>query len=67
MQREGQAFFAAKRASCHSASGDLKGLASRISDPKVLHRITWVAGRARMGTGRWRSGGEPGPATNPSP
>jgi cytochrome c oxidase cbb3-type subunit 3 len=47
---EGQAFFAAKCASCHSATGDLKGLASRISDPKVLQN-TWVAGRARMGRG----------------
>src|SRR5579871_5180977 len=31
---EGQAFFAAKCANCHSVTGDLKGLASRLSDPK---------------------------------
>ena len=32
---EGQAYFAVKCASCHSATGDLKGIATRISDPKT--------------------------------
>lgn len=44
--REGQATFAAKCANCHSATGDLKGIATRISDPKMLQN-TWVMGGAR--------------------
>jgi cytochrome c oxidase cbb3-type subunit 3 len=51
---EGQAFFAAKCASCHSATGDLKGLASRLADPKTLQN-TWVAGRPLRG--RFGGGG----------
>ena len=41
--REGQAYFAAKCSSCHSATGDLQGIATKIPDPKVLQN-TWVAG-----------------------
>jgi cytochrome c oxidase cbb3-type subunit 3 len=47
---EGQAFFAAKCASCHSVTGDLKGVAARIPDPKTLQN-TWVAGGGRPGRG----------------
>ena len=32
----GKAFFAAKCASCHSAAGDLRGVASKITDEKLL-------------------------------
>jgi cytochrome c oxidase cbb3-type subunit 3 len=39
----GQAYFAAKCSSCHSATGDLRGIASRITDPKQLQN-TWVGG-----------------------
>jgi cytochrome c oxidase cbb3-type subunit 3 len=39
----GQAYFAAKCSGCHSATGDLQGIASRISDPKLLQN-SWVAG-----------------------
>jgi cytochrome c oxidase cbb3-type subunit III len=39
----GQAYFAAKCSSCHSPTGDLQGIATRISDPKTL-QDTWVAG-----------------------
>jgi cytochrome c oxidase cbb3-type subunit 3 len=42
----GQAYFAAKCGSCHSATGDLQGIAARISDPKTL-QTTWVAGGVR--------------------
>ena len=42
----GQAYFDATCASCHSASGDLRGIAARIPDPKELQN-TWVRGRAR--------------------
>jgi cytochrome c oxidase cbb3-type subunit 3 len=40
---EGQAYFAAKCSSCHSATGDLQGIATRISDPKALQNA-WVSG-----------------------
>jgi cytochrome c oxidase cbb3-type subunit 3 len=53
---EGQAFFSAKCANCHSATGDLKGLATRVSDPKMLQN-TWVVGRARTGRGFGGGGG----------
>ena len=46
----GQAYFAAKCASCHSPTGDLKGIAARIPDPKTLQN-TWVAGGGRGGRG----------------
>ena len=39
----GQSYFAAKCSSCHSPTGDLQGIATRISDPKTLQN-TWVAG-----------------------
>ena len=50
---EGKSYFAVKCASCHSATGDLQGIATRIPDPKAL-QTTWVAGggreeRRRMG------------------
>jgi cytochrome c oxidase cbb3-type subunit 3 len=39
----GQQYFNAKCATCHSATGDLAGIAARISDPKALQN-RWVAG-----------------------
>jgi cytochrome c oxidase cbb3-type subunit III len=45
---EGQAYFAARCSSCHSATGDLQGIATRIPDPKMLQN-TWVAGGGRAG------------------
>ncbi len=48
----GKTYFAAKCASCHSATGDLQGLAARITDPKALQN-TWVSG----GGGGRRGGG----------
>jgi len=44
--RAGQAYFEAKCATCHSPSGDLKGIASRMPDAKTL-QTWWVAGGAR--------------------
>ena len=61
---EGKAYFAAKCASCHSATGDLQGIATRIPDPKTLQN-TWVAGR-RTRWPRWtrrRGAGEPSART----
>ena len=37
----GEAFFKAKCSGCHSVSGDLKGIATRISDPRMLQQ-TWL-------------------------
>ncbi len=43
---EGKSYFAAKCSSCHSATGDLQGIAMKITDPKKL-QTTWVAGGGR--------------------
>ena len=49
--RAGASFFAAKCASCHSATGDLKDIASRIPEEKHLQQ-TWLM----PGTGSGRGG-----------
>lgn len=51
----GKAYFAEKCGSCHSATGDLEGIATRINDPKMLQNA-WVAGEERR-----RRGGTPSP------
>ncbi len=56
----GKAYFAAKCSSCHSETGDLQGLATRISDPVQLQNA-WVAGGGRGG-GRGGRGGRGGGA-----
>jgi len=53
--RAGQAYFDSKCAGCHSATGDLRGIATRIPDPKTLQNI-WVAGGGRGGRGAWVPG-----------
>ncbi len=50
----GAAYFSKVCASCHAATGDLRGVASRIPDPRALQNL-WVAGRAG---GRGGGGGE---------
>jgi cytochrome c oxidase cbb3-type subunit III len=50
----GEKFFTAKCTTCHSATGDLQGIATRIGDPKVLQNI-WVSGGGG-GRGRGRGG-----------
>jgi cytochrome c oxidase cbb3-type subunit III len=47
---KGEAYFQSKCAGCHSATGDLKGIASKYPDPKILQN-TWVAGGGRFGRG----------------
>ena len=42
----GRAYFEAKCAGCHSPTGDLQGIATRIPDPKTLQN-TWVSGGNR--------------------
>ena len=46
----GQAYFAARCTTCHSATGDLQGIATRIPDPKTLQN-TWVSGGVAGGRG----------------
>jgi cytochrome c oxidase cbb3-type subunit 3 len=41
----GRAYFDAKCAGCHSTTGDLRGIASRITSPMQLQNV-WVAGGA---------------------
>jgi cytochrome c oxidase cbb3-type subunit 3 len=53
--REGEAYFRTDCASCHSPTGDLAGIATRITSIEQLQN-SWVAGR-RMGA----------PAANASP
>lgn len=40
---EGKSYFAVKCSGCHSATGDLHGIATKFSDPKKL-QAAWVAG-----------------------
>jgi cytochrome c oxidase cbb3-type subunit 3 len=56
----GQKYFAANCAACHSADGDLKGIASRYPSPMLLQNA-WVAGGSGGGRGG-RGGGRGGPA-----
>jgi mono/diheme cytochrome c family protein len=51
---EGQTYFAAKCASCHSPDRDLKGIASRFQDPRALQQW-WL-----MPGGGGRGGPPPG-------
>jgi mono/diheme cytochrome c family protein len=52
--KAGEGFFASKCAACHSATGDLKGLASRFPDERLLQQ-TWLM----PGTGGGRGGPPP--------
>jgi cytochrome c oxidase cbb3-type subunit 3 len=52
----GQAVFGARCAACHSVTGDLRAVASRVPDPRELQNL-WVAGGA--GGGRGGRGGAP--------
>jgi cytochrome c oxidase cbb3-type subunit 3 len=51
----GASYFEARCSSCHSASGDLQGLATRVPEPKALQNL-WVSGGRAQGRGR---GGPP--------
>jgi cytochrome c oxidase cbb3-type subunit 3 len=60
----GQKYFAAKCASCHSPSGDLQGIGTRLPEGKMLqnHWLTGGAGGGR-GRGRGAGGSQPRPIT----
>ena len=47
----GAAYFKATCASCHSVTGDLKGIGSRFSDPKQLQNYFLMPGGGRGGRG----------------
>ena len=49
--REGEQYFKAKCASCHSATGDLKGLGAKFPDPKLLQNFFLMPGGGRGGFG----------------
>jgi cytochrome c oxidase cbb3-type subunit 3 len=51
----GAAYFTANCSTCHSPSGDLRGIASRVTDPVQLQNL-WIAGGAGRGGGP-RGGG----------
>jgi cytochrome c oxidase cbb3-type subunit III len=57
----GQAYFAAKCSSCHSPTGDLKGIATAHPDGKMLQTV-WVSGGASGGRGSGRGRGGAGGA-----
>jgi mono/diheme cytochrome c family protein len=59
--RAGEAYFGAKCASCHSTSGDLRGIATKIVDEKVLQQ-TWL-----MPGGGGRGRGAASPVAPPVP
>ena len=49
--KAGEKYFAAKCSTCHSATGDLQGLATRVTDPKTLQNL-WVSGGRVVGPRR---------------
>jgi len=49
--RDGQAFFQARCTSCHSATGDLKGVATRFADARTLQQRWLMPAGGRGGGG----------------
>jgi cytochrome c oxidase cbb3-type subunit 3 len=49
----GQAYFQTTCSRCHSVAGDLKGLASRVADPRELQNL-WISGGGGGRGGRGR-------------
>ena len=58
----GVAYFKSACASCHSVTGDLKGIAGKFEDPRDLQN-TWVSGGSAGGGGGRRGETKPMPAT----
>ncbi len=50
--KAGEAYFAKTCGGCHSVSGDLKGIAGRVTDPKALQQHWLMPGSGRGGTVR---------------
>ena len=58
----GQAYVQRTCGACHSVDGDLKGIASRVADPRELQNL-WVSGGSGGGRGGRGRGGAAGRAT----
>jgi cytochrome c oxidase cbb3-type subunit III len=58
----GQKYFAAKCSGCHSPSGDLQGIATRLPEAKMLQNH-WLTGGAGGRGGRGRGAAPPKPIT----
>jgi cytochrome c oxidase cbb3-type subunit III len=59
--KAGEAYFKGKCAGCHSGERELKGIATRIADPKALQQ-TWLI----PGSGRGRGGFGTAPNVSPT-
>jgi len=57
--KAGEAYFAKGCASCHSVTGDMKGIASKFPDPRALQNA-WVAGAGAANPFGGRGGGGAG-------
>jgi cytochrome c oxidase cbb3-type subunit III len=55
----GQAYFAATCGSCHSVTGDLRGIASQLPDPMALQNY-WLSAGGGLGRGGRGGPGAPG-------
>ena len=60
----GERYFAARCASCHSVTGDLKGIGARELGPVGLQNL-WIAGGRGAGGGRGGRGAKPGAEAPP--
>jgi cytochrome c oxidase cbb3-type subunit III len=58
----GAAYFNARCGACHSATGDLRGIGGRLSDPTALQNY-WLSGGGRLGRGGRGGRGRPIPVT----
>ena len=48
---EGEAYFKARCGKCHSATGDLRGIGSRLTDPTALQNY-WISAGGALARGR---------------
>jgi cytochrome c oxidase cbb3-type subunit III len=65
--KAGEAYFNAKCGACHSPTGDLRAIASRLADPTALQNY-WLSGGGGLGRGGRGGRGRPIPVTvTPAP
>jgi cytochrome c oxidase cbb3-type subunit 3 len=62
----GEAYFNAKCGACHSATGDLRGIGTRVSDPIAIQNY-WISAGGGLGRGGRGGLGRPIPVTVTSP
>ena len=55
-------YFNAKCGACHSTTGDLRGIGSRLSDPTALQNY-WISGGGGLGRGGRGGRGRPIPVS----